>query len=160
MIFIKKAHQETGFSIYCHVLKKVDYCKIENRSQAMKTKISTPSQRRYSQAFKLQVVREYERGFQTKDELIKKYRLGGHSIVLQWCRKYGKLYYPKTKAPGRPMKYPQKQRIKELEAELKEAREKILVYEKLIEVSNRESGIDLRKNIATKLSENWQPKGK
>jgi transposase len=126
----------------------------------METQISPPAQQRYSQAFKLQVVREYERGFRTKDDLMNKYQIRGHSTILQWCRKYGKLYYPKTKAPGRPMKDPQKQRIKELEHELKEAREKILVYEKLIEVTKRESGIDVIKNIDTKLSENWQPKEK
>jgi transposase len=123
----------------------------------MQTRIITPYQRKYSQAFKVQVVREYEQGFRTKDELMNKYRIEGHSTVLQWCRKYGKLYYPKTKVPGRPMKDPQKQRIKELEHELKEAREKIMVYEKLIEIAKRESGIDVRKNIDTKLSENWQP---
>ena len=89
-----------------------------------------------------------------------KYKIGGHITVLQWCRKYGKLYYSRTTIPGRPLKDPQKQRIKELEHELREAREKILVYEKLIEVSKREAGIDVRKNIATKLSENWQPKQK
>ncbi len=126
----------------------------------MQTRIITPYQSNYSQAFKVQVVREYEQGFRTKDELMNKYKIGGHSTVLQWCRKYGKLYYPKTKAPGRPMKDPQKQRIKDLEGELKEAREKIIVYEKLIEIAKRESGIDVRKNIGTKLSENWQPKEK
>ena len=119
-----------------------------------------PSHPIYSQAFKLQVVREYERGNHTKDSLMSKYQIGGHSIVLQWCRKYGKLYYSKTTLSGRPMKDPQKQLIKELEHELKQAREKILVYEKLIEVTNRETGIDVRKNIDTKLSENWQPKEK
>ncbi len=126
----------------------------------MQTRIITPYQSKYSQAFKVQVVREYEQGFRTKDELMNKYKIGGHSTVLQWCREYGKLYYPKTKAPGRPMKDPQKQRIKELEHELKEAREKIMVYEKLIEITKRESGIDVRKNIGTKLSENWQLKEK
>lgn len=119
-----------------------------------------PSQPRYSQAFKLQVVREYERGYLTKDSLMRKYKIGGHSTVLKWCRKYGKLYYSKKSLPGRPMKDPQKQRIKELEHELKQAREKILVYEKLLEVTKRETGIDVRKNIDTKLSENWQPKQK
>lgn len=126
----------------------------------MKNRKSNPEEPRYSQAFKLQVVREYERGYQSKDDLMNKYKIGGHSTVLQWCRKYGKLYYPKTKVPGRPMKDPQKQRIKELEHELKEAQEKIMVYEKLIEIANRESGIDVRKNIVTKLSENWQLKEK
>jgi transposase-like protein len=126
----------------------------------MQTRISQPYQSKYSQAFKVQVVREYELGFRTKDELMNKYRIGGHSTVLQWCRKYGKLYYPKRKVAGRPMKDPQKQRIKELEHELKEAQEKIMVYEKLMEVAKRESGIDVIKNIGTKLSENWQPKEK
>jgi transposase-like protein len=119
-----------------------------------------PRQPAYSQAFKVQVVREYERGNQTKDGLMNKYKIGGHSTVMQWCRKYGKLYYSRTTIPGRPLKDPQKQRIKELEHELKEAREKILVYEKLLEVTKRETGIDVRKNIATKLSKNWQPRQK
>jgi transposase-like protein len=126
----------------------------------MKKGNTIPSHPGYSQAFKLQVVREYERGNHTKDSLMSKYQIGGHSTVLQWCRKYGKLYYSKTTLPGRPMKDPQKQRIKDLEHELKQAREKILVYEKLIEVTKRETGIDVRKNIDTKLSENWQPKEK
>ena len=126
----------------------------------MKKGKRSPSETRYSLAFKLKVVREYEIGYHTKDSLMNKYQIGGHSTVLQWCRKYGKLYYSKTTVPGRPLKDPQKQRIKELEYELKQAREKILVYEKLIEVTKRETGIDVRKNIDTKLSENWQPKQK
>lgn len=126
----------------------------------MKKGKSSPSETTYSQAFKLKVVREYELGYHTKDSLMNKYQIGGHSTVLRWCRKYGKLYYSKTTVPGRPLKDPQKQRIKELEYELKQAREKILVYEKLIEVTKRETGIDVRKNIDTKLSENWQPKQK
>jgi transposase-like protein len=126
----------------------------------MKKEKSSPSETTYSQAFKLKVVREYELGYHTKDSLMNKYQIGGHSTVLRWCRKYGKLYYSKTTVPGRPLKDPQKQRIKELEYELKQAREKILVYEKLIEVTKRETGIDVRKNIDTKLSENWQPKQK
>jgi len=126
----------------------------------MKKGNTTPAPSMYSQAFKLQVVREYERGNHTKDSLMSKYQIGGHSTVLQWCRKYGKLYYSKKTLPGRPLKDPQKQRIKELEYELKQAREKILVYEKLLEVTKRETGIDVRKNIDTKLSENWQLKQK
>jgi transposase len=126
----------------------------------VKVNIEYPTRPIYSQAFKCKVVREYELGYMTKDALMRKYQIGGHSQILRWCQKYGKLYYPKTTAPGRPMKDPQKQRIRELEYELKEAREKIIVYEKLIEVTKRETGIDIRKNIDTKLSENWQPKQK
>lgn len=119
-----------------------------------------PSKPFYSESFKRKVVREYEGGYLSKDDLMNKYKTGGHSTVLQWCRKYGKLYYPKVTSPGRPMKDPQKQRIKELEAALKETREKLLVYEKLIEITKRKTGLDLLKNIDTKLSENWQPKQK
>ena len=126
----------------------------------MKKENGAPPLARYSQSFKLQVVREYEKGIVTKDALMKRYQIGGHSTVLKWCRKYGKLYYSNKSIPGRPLKDPQKQRIKELEYELKQAREKILVYEKLIEVTKRETGIDVRKNTDTKLSGNWQPKEK
>ncbi|MFA8342961.1 MAG: IS3 family transposase [Rhodothermaceae bacterium] len=119
----------------------------------------TPSPKRsYSASFKLQVVQEYERGFCTKDYLMHKYKIGGHSTVLRWLRKYGKLHYPKSLATGRPMKDPEKQRIKELEAQLKQAQQKILVYEKVFEIAKREDGIDLIKNTETKLSKNWQPK--
>jgi hypothetical protein len=53
---------------------------------------------------------------------------------------------------------PQSQRIKELEAKLKAAELKIKVYDKLIEVTNRELGEDVLKKIEAKLSENWQQK--
>ena len=124
----------------------------------MNTRITYPAQERYSEAFKRQVVQEYERGNVTKDDLQRKYHIGGHSTVLQWCRKYGRLSYPNIPGGGRPMNDPQQRRIKALERELKEAKEKLLVYEKLIEITNRSLGRDVRKNIVTKLSENWQPK--
>jgi transposase len=126
----------------------------------MRKEITNPARVSYSEAFKRKVVREYEIGYHTKDSLMRKYKIGGHSTVLQWCRKYGKLYYTKTTMPGRPLKDPQRQRIKELEHELKEAREKIMVYEKLLEITRRETGEDVIKKIDTKLSESWQSKEK
>lgn len=124
----------------------------------MKITSIIPQQKRYSEAFKRQVVREYERGGYSKEDISKKYHIHGHSRVLQWCRKYGRLRYPENHYIGRPLKDPEQRRIKELEAELKEAKEKLMVYEKLIEITNRNLGEDVRKNIATKLSENWPPK--
>ena len=114
-------------------------------------------QREYSEAFKRQVVREYERGRVTKDQLMEKYGIKGKSRVLTWCRKYGKLAYRTPAQNGRPLKDPQK-RIKELEKKLKEAELKIKVYDKLIEVTNRELDADILKKIEAKLSESWQPK--
>ena len=71
--------------------------------------------RKYSESFKKQVVREFEQGLLNKDQLQKKYGIGGNSRVLVWCRKYGKFAYNSSTQNGRPMKDPQKQRIKELE---------------------------------------------
>lgn len=116
--------------------------------------------KRYSEAFKRQVVREFEQGGLNKDQLQVKYGIGGNSRILTWCRKYGKLAYPKSSATGRPMKDPQKQRIKELEAKLKAAEQKLKVYDKLIEVTNRELDSDIIKKIEARLSESWQQKGK
>ena len=115
-------------------------------------------QKTFSEAFKKQVVKEYEQGLLNKDQLQVKYGLGGNSTVLKWCRKYGKFAYPKQSATGRPMKDPQKQRIKELEAKLKAAELKLKVYDKLIEVTNRELDADIVKKIEARLSESWQQK--
>lgn len=105
---------------------------------------------RYSEAFKRSVVKEYERGILNKGQLQSKYGIGGNSRVLEWCRKYGKLHYPKISAIGRPMKDPQKQRIKELEKQLEDARLKVLAYEKLISITEKEEGISILKKDAAK----------
>jgi transposase len=121
----------------------------------IKLKTSKP-QKTFSEAFKNQVVREFEQGPLNKDQLQLKYGLGGNSTVLKWCRKYGKFAYPKQSAIGRPMKDPQQQRIKELESKLKAAEHRLKVYDKLIEVANRELDTDILKKIEARLSENWQ----
>jgi transposase len=47
------------------------------------------SQRDYSLAFKLQVVREVEKGELTYKQSQKKYGIQGRSTVLVWIRKHG-----------------------------------------------------------------------
>ncbi|WP_143874461.1 IS3 family transposase [Nostoc linckia] len=100
---------------------------------------------KYSEAFKRAVVKDYEKGILNKDQIQAKYGIGGNSRVLEWCRKYGKLHYPKPSSIGRPMKDPQKQRIKELEKQLEDARLKVLAYEKLISITEKEEGISILK---------------
>lgn len=112
---------------------------------------------RYSEAFKRAVVNEYERGILNKAQIKAKYGIGGKSRVLAWCRKYGKLVYP-TGNNGRPMKDPQKQRIKDLEKQLEEARLKVLAYEKLISITEKEEGISiLKKDVAKQLTSLSKP---
>jgi transposase-like protein len=117
-------------------------------------------QKKYTEAFKRQVVREFEKGLVTKDQLSRKYGIAGKSAVLKWCRKYGKFDYPKHGHLSSSMKDPQKQRIRELEQKLKAAELKLKVYDKLIEITNRELDADVVKKIEAKLSESWQQKEK
>jgi transposase len=107
---------------------------------------------RYSEAFRRSVVAEYERGFLNKDQIQAKYGIKGNSQVLEWCRRYGKLHYPKAGALGRPMKDPQKQRIKDLEKQLADAKLKLVAYEKLIEIAEAEEGISILKKDEAKRS--------
>ena len=115
---------------------------------------------RYSEAFKKQVVREFETGGMNKDQLQMKYGISGNSRLLEWCRKYGKFAYNSPAQNGRPMKDPQKQRIKELEKKLKAAELKLKVYNKLIEVTNRELDKNIVKKIEAELSRSLHQKGK
>lgn len=122
-------------------------------------KVSVPI-RQYSVSFKRQVVREFEKGGVSKEQLQHKYGIGGKSLILDWCRKYGSFAYDSPSSIGRPMKDPQKQRIKELEKQLKAAELKLKVYDKLIEVTNRELDSDIIKKIEAELSKSWQQKKK
>jgi hypothetical protein len=103
---------------------------------------------------------ELEQGVLNKDQLQNKYGIGGKSTVLEWCRKYGKFAYNSPAQNGRPMKDPQKQRIKELEKKLKAAELKLKVYDKLIEITNRELKQDVIKKIEAELSRSLHQKGK
>lgn len=119
--------------------------------RVIKVKGEAP-QLKYSEAFKRSVVSEYERGLLNKDQIQIKYGIKGNSRVLEWCRRYGKLHYPKATALGRPMKDPQKQRIKDLEKELADAKLKLVAYEKLIEIAEQEEGISILKKDEAKQS--------
>lgn len=109
----------------------------------------------YSLLFKKQVVREFESGKMSKNELQRKYGIGGNATVLKWCKKYGRFDYclPQITLPLKDL---QKQRIKELEKKLKAAEFKLMVYDKLIEVTNRQLDADVLKKIEAKLSESLQ----
>src|SRR5437868_5893128 len=44
---------------------------------------------RYSQAFKLQIVREVEKGEACMTDVSHKYGIRGHETVMKWVRRYG-----------------------------------------------------------------------
>lgn len=111
----------------------------------------------YSEAFKRKIVREYESGKLSKNELQRKHGIGGNATVLKWCKKYGKFDYntPQTFFSVKELTQ-QQQRIRELEKKLKDAEFKLMVYDKLIEVTNRQLSSDVIKKIEAKLSESLQ----
>lgn len=121
------------------------------RENKVVQKVKSP-QKKYGISFKKMIVKEFEKGILNKDELQKRYNIGGNSRLLTWCRKYGKLYYPAKGKAGRQMKDPQKQRIKDLECQLEEEKLKVIAYEKLIEITEREEGISILKKDGAKQS--------
>ena len=60
-------------------------------------------------------------------------------------KKYGKFTYEDKLTIGRPMKDPQQQRIKELEAQLAKKEEELKVFKRFIEIAERELKIDIVK---------------
>lgn len=119
--------------------------------------------RRYSEAFKRQVVAEFESGLYTKATLKRKYVIAGNSCLPRWLRKYGNLTHPKYNSKGRPMKNKSLQQIKEREAELlKRTRElelslqkkeaELAAYKKLVEIAEKELDIKIVKKSGAKQS--------
>ena len=106
----------------------------------------------YSEAFKRQVVSEFEIGLFTKAELQRRYTILGNSCIPRWLKKYGKFTYEYKTTIGRPMKDPQQQRIKELEAQLAKKEEELKVFKRFIEIAERELKIDIVKKSGSKQS--------
>ena len=46
--------------------------------------------KQYTEAFKLQVVRDIERGKTTMSEVARKYGINGAQTILRWLKRYGK----------------------------------------------------------------------
>lgn len=107
--------------------------------------------RRYSEAFKKQVVREYEAGASASG-LGEKYGIKGGSTVSTWVRKYGR---EGSRYKLMVIQKPQEQqRVKELEKRIQELESALaqvtldkLMLESLVEVIEEEEGIALKKNI-------------
>ena len=113
------------------------------------------SQRDYSLAFKLQVVREVEKGELTYKQAQKKYGIQGRSTVLVWIRKHGILYWKEL--PTMSHKKTPEQRIKELEALLAREKEKVHVLNVAIDIADDMFKTDIRKKYLPKQSKKQKP---
>ena len=107
--------------------------------------------RRYSEAFKKQVVREYEEGA-AANSLREKYGIKGSSTVSKWVKKYGregsryKLMVIQKPEEQERVKALEK-RVQELEHALAQVMIEKLMLESLVEVIEEEEGVGVKKNI-------------
>lgn len=116
--------------------------------------IKEPTNRRYSQAFRQQVVREYEAGASVYS-LRQKYGIGCHRTVERWVKQYGRAGYRselvviQTVADQLEVKA-MKQRMAELESALAESVLENRMLTVTIEVASESLGLDLKKNFGKK----------
>lgn len=110
--------------------------------------------KRYSQAFKQQVVREYEGGASIYN-LLQKYGIGGHHTVKRWIEQYGRCGYRSELVVIQSIDdqlevKAMKERIAELEAALAESVLENRMLTTTLEVASQALEIDLKKNFGKK----------
>ena len=119
------------------------------------------TQRDYTLAFKLSVVEQVEKGELSYKQAQDRYGIQGRSTVLVWLRKHGRqnwgpmAHYARMSEPTRTCSsqvLTPEQRIKELEVQLKEAREKSQFFEAVIEVLKKDYGVRVVKKPVGKSS--------
>jgi transposase len=130
--------------------------------EKLEKKYGRRSQRDYSLAFKLQVVMQVERGELTYKKAQKYYGIQGKSTVLVWLRKHGTLDWtlPKQYTLENDKELTPEQRIKQLEAALKDEQDRNLVYKTMFDILQKEYGIQLPKKSLPKQSKGSKPKEK
>jgi transposase-like protein len=107
--------------------------------------------KRYSVAFKQEVVREYEAG-RSESSLKQKYGIGGSTTISKWIKKYGRygtryeLMIIQKPEEQNQVKQLQK-RVQELETALAQTVLDKLMLEALVAEIEAQTDVDLKKNI-------------
>lgn len=110
---------------------------------------------RYSEAFKVQVVADIEKGQLTMAEARKKYGIKGSHTVKAWLKRYGReALLPRI---VRIEKMDERDRLKQLEKEkqalesaLAQAHLRIVSLESMIDIADEQLGTNIKKNPAYK----------
>ena len=122
------------------------------------------TQKDYSVSFKLQVVQEIESGTIGRTEACHKYGIQSKSTIREWLRKYGNFDW-ENQVPKTMSKTPE-QTILELEAKVKllekqktraehlaeRADKKVIIFDILVDMAEKEYDIQIRKNYKPDLS--------
>lgn len=122
------------------------------------------TQKDYSQAFKLSVVKEVESGQAGIKAIASKYGIQSHSTVTNWLRKYGNFDWenkthqalPKT-SEQKLLELEQKVRLLEkqkasLEKQIETADKKVILFDMMISIAEEEFKIPIRKKYSPKQS--------
>jgi transposase-like protein len=103
---------------------------------------------RYSEAFKQQIILEFETGYLTASELRRKYGINGGSTIRNWIKKYGRFgLLPKVIRVEKPN---ERDQILALKAEIKRLKEVIAdevldrkIAESTLEVICEDHGLNI-----------------
>ncbi|MBL4745547.1 MAG: transposase [Flavobacteriaceae bacterium] len=123
------------------------------------------TQKDYSLSFKLQLIEEIECGYLTKSQEKAKYGIQGDSTISTWLKKYGKFDW-EYREPQEMKKITPEQRIIELEQKVKllekqkeraehlaeRADKKVIIFDMLVNMAEKEYDISIRKNYKPELS--------
>lgn len=110
--------------------------------------------KRYSEALKRQVVREYEDGASIY-RLQQKYGIGAHNTVKRWVKKYGRSGFRAEVVHIQTVEdqiefQAMKSRIAELESALAQTILENRMLKTTLEVASQSLGVDLKKNFGKK----------
>jgi transposase-like protein len=122
------------------------------------------TQKDYSVSFKLQVVQEIELGQLSRTEACHKYGIQAKSTIREWLRKYGNFDWDHQSSIT--MSKTPEQKILELEAKIKllekqkaraehlaeRADKKVIIFDMLVDMAEKEYDIQIRKNYTPELS--------
>ena len=124
----------------------------------------------YSEEFRWKVVQEVLSGELNQAEAKRKYNIKGNGAILYWIRQFSgienyresKLLFVQEKQVIKNNKLTREQKkIKELEEALRKEKNRVLLYEKIIEIAEEDYGIAIRKKSgAEQLEELKKKKGK
>ena len=118
--------------------------------------------KRYSDAEKLRIIKEFELSGTSMERIQKIYGLG-HCTLSRWITKFG-LLNNQTTPSAKKMNHTDKKtkaadslseriletRVKQLEEELKKEKLRSLAYKTMIEIAEEELGIDISKKAGAK----------
>lgn len=130
--------------------------------EEIKTEYVKRSQKDYPISLKLQIVEEVERGIYSLSEARKHYGIQGSHTVRIWLEKYGS--FDRLNKTAKMKEKTAAQRILELEQELALAKKqihrleyetaqsdkKVILFDMMVDLAEKEYKIDIRKNSSLK----------